>query len=39
MAINVLSSLNSALHKMLSEDPRVVVLGEECSTPTVVPSK
>jgi pyruvate/2-oxoglutarate/acetoin dehydrogenase E1 component len=33
MTINVLSSLNSALHKMLSEDPRVVVLGEDILDP------
>jgi pyruvate/2-oxoglutarate/acetoin dehydrogenase E1 component len=33
MATNVLSSLNSALHRMLSEDPRVVVLGEDILDP------
>jgi pyruvate/2-oxoglutarate/acetoin dehydrogenase E1 component len=33
MAINVLSSLNSSLHKMLSQDPRVIVLGEDILDP------
>jgi pyruvate/2-oxoglutarate/acetoin dehydrogenase E1 component len=33
MATNVLNSLNAALHKMLSEDPRVVVLGEDLLDP------
>ena len=33
MAINVLSSLNAALHKMLREDPRVIVLGEDMLDP------
>jgi acetoin:2,6-dichlorophenolindophenol oxidoreductase subunit beta len=33
MATNVLNSLNAALHKMLSEDPRVVVVGEDLLDP------
>ena len=33
MAINVLNSLNTALHNMLAEDPRVVVLGEDLLDP------
>ena len=33
MATNVLNSLNAALHKMLSQDPRVVVLGEDLLDP------
>src|SRR6202163_40583 len=33
MATNVLNSLNAALHKMLSENPRVVVLGEDVLDP------
>ena len=33
MAINVLDSLNTALHNMLAEDPRVVVLGEDLLDP------
>jgi len=33
MTMNVLNSLNSALHKLLSEDPRVVVVGEDLLDP------
>jgi pyruvate/2-oxoglutarate/acetoin dehydrogenase E1 component len=33
MATNVLNSLNAALHKMLGEDPRVVVVGEDLLDP------
>lgn len=33
MATNVLNSLNAALHKMLSEDSRVVVVGEDLLDP------
>ncbi len=33
MATNVLNSLNTALHKMLSQDARVVVVGEDLLDP------
>lgn len=33
MATNVLNSLNSALHKMMSDDQRVIVLGEDLLDP------
>jgi acetoin:2,6-dichlorophenolindophenol oxidoreductase subunit beta len=33
MATNVLTSLNAALHKMMSEDSRVIVLGEDLHDP------
>jgi pyruvate/2-oxoglutarate/acetoin dehydrogenase E1 component len=33
MATNVLNSLNAALHKVLGEDPRVVVVGEDLLDP------